>query len=96
MEDESRPRPPASETADTSGALDIHCIQPCTIGYWILSFSVTAVFICLFIFVSPLFLLVQFFGNGCNGLLEAADYTIVALFEYGCILILVNGNYRPR
>ena len=45
VEEDSTPRPPASETAATSSALDIHCMQAAIIGYLIPSFSVTNVFI---------------------------------------------------
>ena len=45
VEDDRRPRPPASETAATRGALDIHCMQPWIMGYSMPSISVTLVLI---------------------------------------------------
>jgi len=41
--DDSSPKPPASDTAATSGAREIHCMQPCTMGYSIPSISVSLV-----------------------------------------------------
>ena len=46
VEEERTPRPPASETAATSSALEIHCIQAAMIGYWMPRRSVTTVLIC--------------------------------------------------